>query len=113
MPGDFQMMVDAIGGVLLVTLSGDFDDDACVQVEDCLQSAVRGRRAVVVDMEAVDGLPERLIHALAAARERLGVRLRLVAPRGGPANHALRAAGVVHSFAVHNSGPVALSAARR
>ena len=107
------MTVDAIGGVLLLTLSGHFDDDACRQLEECLESAVRGRRAVVVDLVDVDDLPGRALDALTATRKRLGVRLRLVAPRGGPANRALRAVGVVHAFAVHDSSPVALTSARR
>jgi anti-anti-sigma regulatory factor len=107
------MSVDAIGGVLLLTLDGRFDAAASRQLQDCLASAVRGRRAVVVDFAAVEDLPAHVIEALVAARKRLGVRLRLVAPRGGPANRALRAAGLVHTFAVHDSSPVALTAARR
>jgi hypothetical protein len=107
------MTVDAIGGVLLITIEGELGPAACAQVEDCLHSAVGARRAVVIDMAAAENLPRRLIDALVAARERLGVRLRLVAPRGGPANRALRTAGLVHTFAVHDSSPVALTASRR
>jgi hypothetical protein len=42
----------------------------------------------------------------------LGVRLRVVVPRGGPAFVALRRAGVHHTLAIHVSGASALTAAR-
>jgi anti-anti-sigma regulatory factor len=109
---DFHMTVDSIAGVLLVAVSGSFDPSACRQLDECLQQAVRARREVVVDLSGADDLPQRAIDALIAARERLGVRLRLVVPRGEAAFLALRRAGVHHTLAVHNSGASALSAAR-
>jgi hypothetical protein len=39
------------------------------------------------------------------------VRLRIVAPRGGVAQQALKAAGVAHTLAIHSSRPTALAAA--
>ena len=109
---DFHMTVDSIAGTLLVSAAGRFDPSACRQLDECLQQAVRGRREVVVDLSDVEDLPQRAIDALVAARERLGVRLRLVVPRGGPAFTALRRAGVHHTLAIHASEASALSAAR-
>jgi anti-anti-sigma regulatory factor len=103
------MAVDAIGGALLVVLSGAMDASACGQLEECLQQAARGGRAVVLDLAEAETLPRRAIEAIVAARERLGVRLRVVAPRGGAAQRALKAAGVAHTLAIHSSRPGALT----
>jgi hypothetical protein len=45
-----HMTVDAIGGSLLVTLSGSLDPRACRQLAECLQQAARGVRATVLDL---------------------------------------------------------------
>ena len=108
----FQMTVDSIAGTLLVVPAGTFDPSGCRQLDACLQQAVRGRREVVVDLSEAENLPQRAIEALIAARERLGVRLRLVVPRGGPAFAALRRAGVHHTLAIHATEASALTAAR-
>jgi hypothetical protein len=97
--------------VLLLTAAGTLDPGACRQLETCLEQALRGRRAVVVDLSEAENLPGRAIDALAGARSQLGVRLRVVVGRGAPAHVALRAAGVLHTLAVHSSGPAALAAA--
>ncbi len=109
---DFHMTVDSIAGVLLVAVAGELDPGGCRQLDQCLQQAVRGRREVVVDLSDAANLPQRAIDALIAARERLGVRLRMVVPRGGPAFVALRRAGVHHTLAIHASEASALTAAR-
>jgi hypothetical protein len=109
---DFQMTVDSIAGVLLVGVAGTVDPGGCRQLDECLRQAVRGRREVVVDISHVENLPQRAIDALVAARERLGVRLRVVVPRGGAAFTALRRAGVHHTLAIHTSEASALTAAR-
>jgi anti-anti-sigma regulatory factor len=109
---DFHMTVDSIAGTLLVAVAGKLDPTGCRQLDECLQQAVRGRRDVVVDLSDVDNLPQRAIDALVTARERLGVRLRVVVPRGGPAFVALRRAGVHHTLAIHASEASALTAAR-
>ncbi len=109
---DFHMTVDSIAGVLLVAVAGRLDPGACRQLDECLRQAVRGSREVVVDLSEAENLPQRAIDALVAARERLGVRLGVVVPRGGAASVALRRAGVHHTLAIHSSGPSALSAAR-
>ena len=109
---DFHMTVDSIAGVLLVAAAGRLDPSGCRQLDECLQQAVRGRREVVVDLSDADNLPQRAIDALIGARERLGVRLRVVAPRGEPAFAALRRAGVHHTLAIHASEASALTAAR-
>ena len=109
---DFHMTVDSIAGTLLVAVAGTLDPGGCRQLDECLQQAVRGRREVVVDLSDAENLPQRGIDALVAARERLGVRLRVVVPRGGPAFVALRRAGVHHTLAIHASEVSALTAAR-
>jgi anti-anti-sigma regulatory factor len=109
---EFQLTADSIAGVLLITLAGELDESACGQLEECLQQAVRARRAVVVDLTEADNLPDAAIGALTAARPRLGVRMRVVAPRGRPPHAALRKAGVHHTLNIHASGPSALAAAR-
>jgi anti-anti-sigma regulatory factor len=106
------MTVDSIAGTLLVAVAGRLDPGGCRQLDECLQQAVRGRRDVVVDLSDVEDLPQRAIDALVAARERLGVRLRVVVPRGGPAFVALRRAGVHHTLAIHATQAAALTAAR-
>ena len=105
------MTVDAIAGVLLVVLSGGLDAPRCRKLRACLVQAARGKRAVVVDLTAVDTLPAHVLESLVAARSRLGVRLRVIAPRRGAAHTALRRAGVAHTFALHHSRPHALAAA--
>jgi hypothetical protein len=109
---DFHMTVDSIAGTLLVAVAGKLDPTGCRQLDECLKQAVRGRRDVVVDLSDADNLPQRAIDALVTARERLGVRLRVVVPRGGPAFVALRRAGVHHTLAIHASEASALTAAR-
>jgi anti-anti-sigma regulatory factor len=109
---DFQLTADSIAGVLLITLAGELDAGACGQLDECLQQAVRARRAVVVDLTDAENLPPAAIDALTTARSHLGVRIRIVAPRGEPPDAALREAGVFHTLAVHSSGPSALAAAR-
>ena len=109
---DFHMTVDSIAGTLLIAPAGMLDPSGCRQLDECLQQAVRGRRDVVVDLSDASNLPQRAIDALAGARERLGVRLRVVVPRGGPAFVALRRAGVHHTLAIHASEASALTAAR-
>jgi hypothetical protein len=109
---DFHMTVDSIAGTLLVSPAGMFDPSGCRQLDDCLQQAVRGRRDVVVDLSDASNLPQRAIDALVAGRERLGVRLRVVVPRGGPAFTALRRAGVHHTLTIHATEASALTAAR-
>ena len=106
------MTVDSIAGVLLVAVAGRLDVSACRQLDECLQQAARARREVVVDLSGAEDLPQRAIDALVAARERLGVRLRIVVPRDAPAFAALRSAGVRHTLTIHSSGPSALSAVR-
>jgi hypothetical protein len=108
---DFHMTVDSIAGTLLVAPAGRFDPSGCRQLDDCLQQAVRGRRNVVVDLSDAENLPQEAIDALVAARERLAVRLRVVAPRGGEPFAALRRAGVRHTLAIHTSEASALTAA--
>jgi hypothetical protein len=105
------MTVDAIGGALLVSVSGRLEPRGCRQLDECLQRAARGGRAAVLDLGDVETLPQRAIDAIVAARGRLGVRLRIVAARGGVAHEALKAAGVVHTLAIHSSRPAALAAA--
>jgi hypothetical protein len=107
----FQMTVDSIAGVLLIGVAGELDPGGCRQLDGCLKQAVRGRREVVVDLSDAESLPQRAIDALVGARERLGVRLRVVVPRGGPAFVALRRAGVHHTLAIHTSEVSALTAA--
>jgi len=106
------MTVDSIAGTLLVAVAGELDPSGCRQLDECLQQAVRGRRDVVVDLSDASNLPQRAIDALVSARERLGVRLRAVVPRGGPAFAALRRAGVHHTLAIHATEASALTAAR-
>jgi anti-anti-sigma regulatory factor len=109
---EFQLTVDSIAGVLLVTLAGELDPAACRQLDECLQQAVRARSAIVVDLTAARNLPRSAIDVLTEARSRVGVRLSVVAPRGEPPHTALRKAGVHHTLTVHSSGPAALAATR-
>ena len=107
----FQLTVDSIAGVLLVTLAGELDPSACRQLDECLHQAVRARGAIVVDLSAASNLPQRAIATLTRARSRMGVRISVVAPRDEPPHRALRSAGVLHTLSIHSSGPAALAAA--
>jgi anti-anti-sigma regulatory factor len=104
-------LVDAITGVLLVQVHGRLDRRTTAQLADCLERGSRQGRPVVVDLCEIDELEWVAVDALVEARSGLGVRLRLAAPRGGPALRALREAGLAHTFGVHSSRAAAMAAA--
>jgi hypothetical protein len=66
---------------------------------------------VVVDLAGAETLSAQTVECLLDADSRVGVRLRVVAPRRGRAYDALRSAGVTHTLAVYGSRPAALAAA--
>jgi anti-anti-sigma regulatory factor len=99
----FGVTVDTIAGVLLIALTGRLDRRAARQLGDCPQLAALRHRPVVVDLSDVTAFDRASVDALIAARRRLGVRLRLAAPRARPALRALGNAGVAHTFALHAS----------
>jgi STAS domain-containing protein len=105
-----DLTVDAIGGLLAITLSGAIDVACAGDLRRCVDRAARAGRPVVIDLSDVAELSKEAVDALAAAHRRLGVRLSLVAARGGPAWSALRERGVAHLFAVHASRPRAMAA---
>ena len=107
-PG-FDLQVDAIGGVLGLTVHGSLVD-ADSQLRECLQHAVRGGRPVVVDLSEADAIDAAGIRTLMDAHRRLAMRLRIVIARGGAVHEALRREGVAHVLAVHGSLADALAA---
>jgi STAS domain len=108
---DGDLAVDAIGGVLVLTLTGHLDRGGSDKLASCLDRAVSSRRPVVADLGPLTAVEEHTIDVLKAAHRRLGVRLHLVCGRGDPAWEALRAAGARHLFVIHATRPGALAAA--
>jgi hypothetical protein len=101
--------VDAIGGVLGLTIHGSLVD-ADMQLRACLQQAVRGGRPVVLDLSDTDAIDADGIRTLLDAHRLLATRLRIVIARGGPVHDALRREGVSHVLALHGSRVEALAA---
>jgi hypothetical protein len=106
-----DVTVDAIGGVLLLVVSGDIDGACAAKLASCFRRAIDSRRPVVADLIAVTALAEEALEALKMGYARLGTRLHLVTRRGDPTWTTLRAAGIAHRFIVHASRPSALTAA--
>src|SRR5215208_2484134 len=106
-----SLTVDAIGGLLVLTLSGEIDAPCAEKLTACFDQAAGSGRPVIADLTSADELGPEAIEALRSGYGRLGTRLHLVAVRHEPAWAALRSAGVAHLFAVHSSRPVAMAAA--
>ena len=96
------MTVDSIAGVLLVAVAGRLDVSACRQLrrEPCSRPHAPAARSWSTC--PARRTAQRAIDALVTARERLGVRLRIVVPRDAPAFAALRSAGVRHTLTIHS-----------
>jgi anti-anti-sigma regulatory factor len=105
------MRVDAIGGVLALTLAGDIDAACAGKLADCLDHAAGAGRPVVVDLGEVTAFGQEAVDALVAGHRAHGTRLRLVAERTEPAWAALRRAGVSHLFVTHASRAAATASA--
>jgi anti-anti-sigma regulatory factor len=107
-PG-FELEVDAIGGVLGLTIHGSLVD-ADMQLRACLEQAVRGGRPVVLDLSDAKAIDADGIRTLMDAHRRLATRLRIVIARSGSVHEALRREGVSHVLALHGSRAEALAA---
>jgi len=109
---EFELAVDAIGGVLGLTVSGSLAA-ADEQLRQCFEQAVRGGRPVVLDITEADAIDAAGIQTLMDAHRRLATRLRIVVARGGLVHEALRVEGVSHVLALHGSRAEALAASGR
>src|SRR5919109_5608012 len=89
----FELIVDAIGGVLALAAGGPLRRDTHEPLEECLESAIRGGRPVVLDLTEATSIEPDSIEMLMRAHRRLATRLRIVAERGGAVHGALRHAG--------------------
>jgi anti-anti-sigma regulatory factor len=107
---EFELLVDAIGGVLAVEVHGELTEGTHGALRQCLDQAMRGGRPVVVDLTHAQAIDDAGIKTLMEAHRRLATRLRVVIVRGGPAHLALKRAGVSHVIAVHGSRAEALAA---
>ena len=107
-PG-FELEVDAIGGVLGLTVHGSLVD-ADTQLRAYLEQAVRGGRPVVLDLSDAEAIDADGIRTLMDAHRRLATRLRIVIARRSPVHEALRHEGVSHVLALHGSRAEALAA---
>jgi anti-anti-sigma regulatory factor len=108
---EFELTVDAIGGVLAVAVCGELVAGSHEPLRECLEQAVRGGRPVVLDLTDTIALDAEGIRTLLEAHTRLARRLRIVGERGGPVHAALKRAGVAHVLALHASRAAALAAA--
>jgi len=106
---DFELQVDAIGGVLGLTVHGSLvaADD---QLHSCFKQAVRGGRPVVLDLTEATAIDAIGVKTLMDGHKLLATRLRIVIERGGPVHEALRREGVSHVLALHGSRAEALAA---
>jgi STAS domain len=109
---DFELAVDAIGGVLGLAVHGSLVA-ADQQLRDCFDQAVRGGRPVVLDLTEAEDLDAAGVQTLMDAHKRLATRLRIVVERGGPIHEMLRREGVSHVLAVHGSRAEAMAASAR
>ena len=108
---EFELAVDAIGGVLAVAVHGDLVAASHEPLRECLEQAIRGGRPVVLDLTQTRALDAEGIRTLLEAHRRLARRLRIVAERGGPVRAALKREGLAHVLALHGSRAEALAAA--
>ena len=108
---EFELAVDAIGGVLVVAVSGALVAGSHEPLRECLEQAIRGGRPVVLDLTDTVVIDAEGIRTLLEAHRRLARRLRVVAERGGPVRAALKREGVAHVLALHGSRAEALAAA--
>jgi anti-sigma B factor antagonist len=107
----FELTVGAIGGVLAVAVLGPVTRESHEPLRECLDSAIRGGRPVVLDLSDAELIDDASIAMLMDAHRRLATRLRLVADRGGAVHAAFRQAGVSHVLALHASRAEAMAAA--
>src|SRR3954447_20945089 len=106
---EMEIDVDAIVGVLVVTVRGEFVGAAVEQSANCLRRSFGGGRPVVVDLVAVEQLPVVALRALLDAHARLGTRLRVVVGSARPAHLALKQAGLADVLALHDASATALA----
>ncbi len=99
---DFELRVDAIGGVLGLTVRGSLVA-ADHQLHACFEQAVRGGRPVVLDLSEATELDAAGVKTLMDGHRMLATRLRIVVERGGPVHEAMRREGVSHVLALHGS----------
>ena len=108
----FELAVDAIGGVLALSVRGDLVEGSHEPLRQCLDDAIlRGGRPVVLDLTETTTIDDAGIATLMRAHRGLATRLRVVTDRGGPVHAALKRAGVAHVLALHASRASALTAA--
>jgi anti-sigma B factor antagonist len=106
---EFELRVDAIGGVLGLNVRGSLAA-AGDQLHACFEKAVRGGRPVVLDLSEVSELGAAGLKTLMDGHRMLATRLRIVIERGGPVHEAIRREGVAHVLALHGSRVEALAA---
>jgi anti-anti-sigma regulatory factor len=106
---DFELQVDAIGGVLGLTVRGSLVA-ADQQLRGCFDQAVRGGRPVVLDLTEATEIDAAGVKTLMDGHKMLATRLRIVVERGGAVHQAMRDEGVSHVLALHGSRAEALAA---
>jgi hypothetical protein len=94
------LRVDAIGGVLLISATGASAPEDAERLAEHLERAGAGARNVVVDLTACDAPDQRTLQVLRRAWQRLGDRLRVVAPPASEPAAAIKREGL-RRFAVH------------
>jgi anti-anti-sigma regulatory factor len=108
---ELQLEVDAIAGVLVVVVHGDVSGPSLAKLRDCLRHAARRQRPVVVDLAAATAFDHEGGALLVEAHRDLGRGLRVVAASGSNVHLAVKAAGIAHVLALHDSQATALAAA--
>jgi hypothetical protein len=94
------LRVDAIGGVLLISATGATGPEDAERLEEHLERARAGARNVVVDLTGAEAPDDRTLKVLRRAWQRLGDRLRVVAPPASEPAAAIKREGL-RRFAVH------------
>jgi hypothetical protein len=94
------LRVDAIAGVLLISATGSAAPEDAERLEEHLERAGAGSRNVVVDLTGSEAPDRRMLEVLRRAWQRLGDRLRVVAPPASEPAAAIKREGL-RRFAVH------------
>ncbi len=108
---ELELDVDAIAGVLVISVRGALAGEDVEPVRRCLTQAIEAGRPVVLDLAHADRLDAEGVRALRAAHGRLATRMRVVVRRGGAIHATLKRAGLAHTLALHSSTATAMAAA--
>jgi anti-anti-sigma factor len=105
---DARVDVRTSGDRVHFALSGDIDLANAADVEAELTAAIRNRATSVTldlgDVTYLDSAGLQVVFALTVALRRLQIDVRVIAPEGSPARHAIEMAGMASITEIQSSG---------